>query len=227
MDANTKVKLGDRVREIRARAGWTLAETSAKTGLATSTLSKVERNQISLTYDNLVKLAYGLGIEIATLFAGDVASSVTGRRSITRGGEGQLIATPNYDYQFLSTELSRRLMVPIFVRVKAGSVEEFGDLMKHEGEEFIYVLDGAIKVYTEFYEPVVLNAGDSIYLDSTMGHGYLCADPRRDAVVLGVCAGQNANLSEPLDFLTADSGGVSGFHGEKRSLEAAADRSPE
>ena len=50
-------------------------------------------------------------------------------------------------------------MVPILTRIRAKSAEEFGALVHHSGEEYIYVLKGVIKVLTEFYDPVVLRGG--------------------------------------------------------------------
>jgi transcriptional regulator with XRE-family HTH domain len=70
---DAKSSLGDILRDIRNRNQWTLAEVSAMTGLAVSTLSKVENNQMQLTYDRLIELAQGMNIDIAELF-GTVAS---------------------------------------------------------------------------------------------------------------------------------------------------------
>jgi len=158
-------------------------------GLATSTLSKVENNQTSLTYDNLLKLAEGLGVNIAELFAAEEIRPISGRRTITRSGDAKLQKTPNYDYHYHGTDLLGMRMIPIHVRVKARNIEEFGDLLRHSGEEFIYVLEGEIEVHTEFYEPVRLKRGESIYLDSTMAHGYVSVGDQ-DADILGICSGQ-------------------------------------
>jgi len=195
MQTRERAKLGERLRRLRKRNGWTLAVVSRMTGLAPSTLSKVENNQMSLTYDYLVKLTNGLDIDIAELFNGTDARPASGRRSITRRGEGRLVKTQNYDYEYLCSDLAKKRMIPIFTRIKAHTIEEFGALLQHGGEEVIYVLDGAIEVHTEFYEPVVLKTGDCIYLDSTMGHGYLAA-VKKDAAVLGVCSGPDVALAE-------------------------------
>ena len=50
------------------------------------------------------------------------------------------------------------------------------DLIKHQGEEFIFVLEGRVEALTEFYEPTVLEAGDSMYIDSTMAHNLRALD---------------------------------------------------
>jgi uncharacterized cupin superfamily protein len=64
-------------------------------------------------------------------------------------------------------------MTPILCEYRARSLEEFGPLMRHEGEEFLYVLEGELELHTECYAPLVLKAGESIYFDSRMGHGYV------------------------------------------------------
>ena len=181
--------LGSRLRQLRHRNGWTLEQVSKMTNLAISTLSKVERNRTSLTYDNLLKLAEGLGIDIAELFSPGLSAPVAGRRSITREDDRKRQETKNYDYFFHSTDLRGAWMVPIFVDVKAHSIEDFGELLRHGGEEFIYVLDGEIEVHTEYYSPVILQAGESIYLDSGMGHAYISIG-EKNASILGVCSGQ-------------------------------------
>ena len=43
-------------------------------------------------------------------------------------------------------------------------------MSRHHGEEFVYVLSGEVELYTEFYEPARLRAGESFYIDSRMGH---------------------------------------------------------
>lgn len=185
---NNKRNLGSRLRQLRSRNGWTLEQVSKMTNLAISTLSKVERNQTSLTYDNLLKLAEGLGIDMAELFSSGVSAPVPGRRSITREPDRKRQETRNYDYFYHSTDLRGAWMVPMSVEVKAHSIEEFGELLRHGGEEFIYVLDGVIEVHTEYYNPVTLQAGESIYLDSGMGHAYISIG-EKNASILGVCSG--------------------------------------
>jgi uncharacterized cupin superfamily protein len=74
----------------------------------------------------------------------------------------------------------------------------------HSGEEFIYVLEGGIKVLTEFYDPVVLQVGESIYIDSNMGHVYVTADGCEEAMVLGVCSSTEEKLMESLLSLHGD-----------------------
>ena len=115
-----------------------------------------------------------------------VSPMVTARRSVTRRGEGLLVETPNYDYRYLCTDLARKGMVPILITIRARSIEQFSSFSSHSGEEFLHVLRGAIEVHTEFYEPVMLRAGNSMYIDSRMKHASL-ATGGHSATMLNIC----------------------------------------
>ena len=60
------------------------------------------------------------------------------------------------------------------------------------------MLEGAIEVHSEFYDPITLQAGEYIYLDSEMGHGYLVTGGFDEATVLAVCASAADNLQQEL-----------------------------
>jgi len=77
-------------------------------------------------------------------------------------------------------------MIPVIARIRANSVKQFGQLVHHSGEEFTYVLKGAVVLHSEFYDPVVLKEGQSIYFDSSMGHAYLIPEGCDEAEVLTV-----------------------------------------
>src|SRR5260221_6664734 len=96
--------LGLLLRDLRARKGWTLKEMSQRTSIPVSTLSKVEHDRLTLTYDKLVQLSQRLNIRISELFA-DLAATiepaVTARRSIGLNDDAVRIYTKNYDYYYL------------------------------------------------------------------------------------------------------------------------------
>jgi len=76
--------------------------------------------------------------------------------------------------------------------------------VRHPGEEYLYIVEGAIVAHTEFYDPVELRVGQSIYIDSTMGHAYIAAKGCKEAVVLAVCSSADENLLESLYSLHGD-----------------------
>lgn len=193
--------LGALLKGLRAREGWTLKEMSAKTGIPVSTLSKIEHDRLTLSYDKLQSLGQRLGLRMSELFAeddGEASQPVTARRSLGDVARSVRVETPNYDYYYLCTELRRKRMIPVVTKIRARSAEQFGALVRHSGEEFIYVLSGRIVVQTEFYDPVVLEAGQSIYIDSNMGHAYLAAEGCEEAEVLGVMSSAEESLMEAM-----------------------------
>ena len=192
--------LGRILKELRSNRNWTLREMSERSGIPVSTLSKVENDRLTLTYDKLLQLSERLHVPIGELFAEaePAEEGVTARRSIGRLDDAIRVTTPNYDYYYLCTELRRKRMVPILTRIRAKSLAEFGDLVSHHGEEYIHVLEGTIVVHTEFYDPVTLKAGEAIYIDSNMGHAYVAADDCEEALVLGVCSSDDEALMSSL-----------------------------
>lgn len=174
---------------------------SARCGIPLSTLSKVEHDRLTLTYDKLQLLSQRLNMTMSELFteADDAAEPpVTARRSIGRMDDAVRVNTSNYDYYYLCPELRRKRMIPILARVRAHSLIQFGDLVRHSGEEYTYVLEGRVVLHTEFYDPITLNVGESVYIDSNMGHAYLAGEGCREAVVLCACSSGDESLMESL-----------------------------
>lgn len=200
-DGTKPPTLGAVMRGIRARNGWTLKEMSAKSGIPVSTLSKVEHDRLTLSYDKLQQLSQRLNLRMSDLFAEDSeenAPRVTGRRSVGTIENAARVTTDNYDYHYLCTDLRQKRMIPIITRIRARSASEFGDLVRHQGEEFIYVLEGRIEVHTEFYDPVALETGQGIYIDSSMGHAYVVGEGCDEALVVGVCSSADDGLMDSL-----------------------------
>ena len=177
--------LGVRVRELRKARNWTLEQAATQAGLARSTLSKIENGQMSPTYDALKKLAEGLEISVPQLFTPPVKGQVNGRMVITKQGEGASRPTATYEHELLAENLTKKNMLPYRARVRARSMEEFDGWVRHDGEEFLYVLTGVVKLYTEFYEPIEMRRGDSAYYDAAMGHNVISISPE-DAMILWV-----------------------------------------
>jgi transcriptional regulator with XRE-family HTH domain len=203
---------GAALKALRRKHGWTLAEVSRRTGLPTSTLSKIENDKMSLTFDKLARLSASLRVDISALFNGEAAADsglgASGRRSITRSGEGKAIETQNYSHLYPAWELLNKRVIPIVAELHAHSLEEFGELIRHPGEEYTFVLEGEVDLHTSLYAPVRLKTGDSIYFDSGMGHAYIAASegPCR---VLSLCTAPETQL------IAASAGRPRGEHPRK------------
>ena len=185
------------LRELRTEKGWTLAEVSERTRIPVSTLSKIETGKMSLSYEKLLRLSQGLEIDITQLFAAAAAlpaatHTATGRRSITPAGEGPSIKTATYNYTYPSADLLNKTLNPMIIDIKVRSIDDFGDLMRHSGEEYVLVLEGECEFHT-----------DSAYFDASMGHGYVAVGdgPCR---ILSVCSATDADLKSALHPVDAE-----------------------
>ncbi len=169
-DQVTAATLGARVRQFRIELGMTQTELAEKGGLSHSALSKVESGQLSPTFQTLLRIVQGLGVDMSRLLTSSGPSVKRTRRAVTRRGQGQRYETGPYVYETLADELVNKRMIPLVAEIKAGSIESFGPLIAHPGEEVLYVLSGEIELHTEGYAPVQLQVGDCAYFDSAMRH---------------------------------------------------------
>ncbi len=177
--------LGLRVRSLRKANGWTLEEAAKRAGLARSTLSKIENHQMSPTFDAVHKLATGLGISVPQLFTPQHGHHDQARRAVSRKGEAEKLITSTYEHLMLQSELSGKKMLPYHAIIRARNFDDFNGWVRHEGEEFLYILSGVVEFYCEHYEMIEMRRGDSAYYDATMGHNLISVS-REDAEVLWV-----------------------------------------
>lgn len=168
---------GPILRQFRIERGLTLTEVSERTGLPISSLSKIENGKMELTIDKLLRISLALDINIADVLGtptNQYASTETSRRRcITRAGQGEVVASPSGEFCYHAYELLSKDLTPIVAEIRARSIEEFGEFHRHPGEEYVYVLEGELALYSDTYTPAHLKKGDSIYFDGGMGHAYV------------------------------------------------------
>ena len=180
------------IRQARLAQGLSLRALSARANLPYSTLSKLENGKMGLTYDKLIRLAQALNLDLKDIVAESEEPPTlvaVGRRSVTRAGEERDAESERHVHHYPAAELLGKMMIPIIIDVQARSVEELGGLVRHTGEEYLYVLAGTMELHSDFYAPLLLGPGDSVYFDSGMAHGYVRAG-EEPCSVLAVCAGQ-------------------------------------
>lgn len=182
-----KINIGSQIKAIRTSNKLTLEETSKLTGLASSTLSKIENQQVSPTFTVMQKFALGFNIELPQLFTKPRFLQALGRRDLTLCDTGKSLVTSTYGHELLATQFSNKKMIPYKSRVYARCFDDFRGWVKHEGEEFILVLEGEIQFLSEFYEAITLTKGDNIYYEATMGH-LIISVSEKDALILWVSA---------------------------------------
>jgi transcriptional regulator with XRE-family HTH domain len=175
------------VKALRTEAGVTLTELADRSGLAVSTISKIESGQLLPGYETIQRLAIGLNTDVADLFKERLSPLPSGRRGITRRDKGVKYDSPHYEYEALAADLSKKQFLPLAAAIKARSIEEFEQLPAHEGEEFVFVISGSVELHTDHYEPLRLEPGDSVYFDSRAGHALISVGPE-DAKIVWICS---------------------------------------
>lgn len=192
---------GPMLKALRLERGWSLAQVSERTGIPTSTLSKIENGKTELTMDRLLRISVALEVNIADIIGSpqeEYASGDRGRRSITRVGEAQAIRSEYGEYCYHAGDLLEKRVSPLTATIEAKSLEDFGEFHRHQGEEFLYVLEGELALYTDTYAPVHLHVGDSIYFDSEMGHAYVSVGEAACKILL-VCVPRHRDVVRTSD----------------------------
>ncbi|MFC5737240.1 helix-turn-helix domain-containing protein [Sinirhodobacter huangdaonensis] len=164
-------ELGSRMKAVRQACGFTLEVAAQRTGLALSTIHKIENGRVSPSYENLVRIARAYDIGMERLFSSDHEAQQTTRMTVTRAGQGRKVRSRNFEYEVLCNALAEKKIIPLVTLVEKRAPLKPEDLESHDGEETLYVISGRIELVVEHYEPVILEPGDCAYFDSTLKHG--------------------------------------------------------
>ena len=171
-----RLELGSRMKSVRQSCGLTLEAAAQRSGLALSTIHKIENGRVSPSYENLVRIARAYDIGMERLFWTDQDSPPTTRLSVTKAGQGRKVRSKNFEYEVLCNALSEKKIIPLVTRVEQRAPLQPADLEAHDGEETLYILSGRVELVVEHYAPVVMEAGDCAYFDSTLKHGLRALD---------------------------------------------------
>lgn len=163
-------EVGLRIKNLREKKGLSLAELSKLTGFDVGFLESIEKEQVQPQLGTVIKLSKALDSAFGRIVSG------VGERlySITRKNERRIVSRSTshtgkrkaYTYMSLAPEVKGRHMEALLVQLEEDPEEE---ISVHEGEEFIFVLDGIVKmkIGDDGFE---LEPGDSIYYLSTTPH---------------------------------------------------------
>ncbi|WP_407493712.1 helix-turn-helix domain-containing protein [Pseudooceanicola sp. MF1-13] len=184
---DSRQTLGARVKYLRETRGLTLQTLADRSGLAISTISKIERGLMAPTYDRFSGLAQGLGVDVAELFADRGREFETGTIAVARQGDFAFHQTENYTYEMLFPDVHGKSMVPMRGTLKPRETVHFDHMVRHPGEEFLMVLTGRVVVQFEGQDELELDEGDCLYFDSGRGHLY-AAEGQEEARILVVCS---------------------------------------
>jgi transcriptional regulator with XRE-family HTH domain len=156
------------IKKLRKKNNLTLEKLADLTGLTKGYLSKVERSEKAPPYSTLNKIAGALGLEVTSIFEKDIEPLDDIRISVQKKDKGPIIKASTlsgYDYEVLGANKPGKNMEPFIIY----SPYEITKMYSHEGEEFIYVMDGCIEfLYGD--ETYILESGDNVYFDSCVPH---------------------------------------------------------
>ncbi len=164
-----ELNIGGKIRELRLKKGYTLKDLSKITGFSTALLSQIENNVVSPPISTLWKIAEALEVKIGYFFQETPEEGVD--YTLVRKGQGKPVSRretyPNVTFYSLAFGKFNRKMDPFLVVLDK---DEKGMVpISHEGEEFLYILEGNLKLVLGNTE-LELESGDSVYYDSRVPH---------------------------------------------------------
>jgi transcriptional regulator with XRE-family HTH domain len=173
-------RMGQRLRATRKAQGLTLKALSARSGVALSTMSKIELGQISVSYEKLAAVARALAIDTGALFdpraAAMPGTTPSAKQPVVVRSTLDLAPSydsETYDYRMLATEFPGKRMTPLHGTIVARDLAQFPDFIRHPGQEFVMVLSGRVRILFETGDAIELARQESAYFDSGVGHVYL------------------------------------------------------
>ena len=172
---NSNTFVGSKIKGLRETKNLSVEEVAESTGLSVEQIDSIENDQNLPSLGPLIKIARALGVRLGTFMddndaLGPVVCRVEDRekdRSISFSN-GAVDARKHMEYHPLAQQKAGRHMEPFIIDINPADSLDY-KLSAHEGEEFIYVMEGEIEIeYGK--EKYVLKQGDSIYYDSIVKH---------------------------------------------------------
>ena len=162
-----KRMMSERIRELREIFGLTAEEMAAEIGVEIEKYMEYESSGEDIPISVLYHISQKFGVDMSEILTGEPARIST--LQICRRGKGKTIDRyPGYMFENLAPRFTRKIMEPLLVTLVPGEPE--AALVKHEGQEFNLVLEGAVAITYDEKE-FILNAGDAVYFDPTHPHG--------------------------------------------------------
>jgi transcriptional regulator with XRE-family HTH domain len=171
-----EIHVGEKVKALREEKGLSLKDFADLTGFSTALLSQVENHLISPSLGTMIKLAKALGVRVGD-FLGETEGEPFAivkkdeRKTVSRFASKEGVRY-GYLYESLGFEKKNRHMEPFIVTLEPATIKT-SKTSVHDGEEFIFVLEGEMEVILGTHTDV-LYPGDSIYYDSNIPHRVQC-----------------------------------------------------
>ena len=175
-----RLHIGGKIRNLRKKANLVLQDISDLTGLSKPLLSQIEKEVVSPPIATLLKISRALNVNISFFFQSD---GLEARIALVRRKESKAVDSryfgreeSGYYYEALAYKKSQKYMEPFLVEFKRKKAEKLS-FLSHEGEEFLYVLQGTLEFRTE-EQKFSLYEGDSLYFESSIPHAYRALENR-------------------------------------------------
>jgi len=169
VNTDNNLEVGERIRLLRINQKRTLQEVADSCDLSKSMISKIENNKTIPSVATLVKIASTLGTTISDLLEQDgwnkaiVTSRKEAVEKLVKTEKGYLI----FPY---ASEYHQKKMQPFLFVARKGEV--IPHQLSHDGEEFVFVVEGEMKMQVGDTE-YILKTGDSLYFNALQKHGII------------------------------------------------------
>ena len=184
---DTSKIVGEKIKSLRESQSITMEELAQRSGLAIEQVERIENNIDLPSLAPLIKIARVLGVRLGTFLDdqdenGPVVCRKNEAQNSISFSNNAIQSRRHMTYHSLSRTKADRHMEPFIIDIAATDDNDFV-LSSHEGEEFIYVLEGKVKIKYGMNE-YVLEAGDSIYYDSIVEHLVYATEPAKILAVV-------------------------------------------
>ncbi len=173
-----EINVAETIKTLRLEKQLSLQQVAERTGFSTALLSQIENHLISPPLGTLGKIARALDVDMGYFFGAPSNAEFTivrnnERRPVSRVASRQGVKY-GYSYESLAFEQKNRHMEPFIVILEPATRKD-RYAYSHEGEEFIFVLEGKMEVVLGEHVDI-LEPGDSIYFNSQIPHRVQCAE---------------------------------------------------
>ena len=184
-------EMGMRVKKARESRGLSIFDLYLRTDIHVDLLSQIEEGEVVPPLGTVMKLAKALDLKVGYLISGeeDKAYTVVRRdeRTVTPRFDSGKEKRYGYAYESLAPHKTDRTMEPFLVTLEPSETEE--ERSTHDGQEFIFVLQGKMEV--RLGEDIqILEPGDSIYYDATVPHLVKCHGKETTKILAVLNAGK-------------------------------------
>lgn len=164
------MEIGNRIRKIRLQQGRTIQDVANACQCSKALLSKIENDKVIPAVATLSKIASALGVKVSTLMETDTDADFAFIPSLQASLDRFVSTSQGYEILVCAPQMVNKKIQPMLIRGKKGEVKPHS--VYHEGEEYIYVLEGEMKIHIGSTE-TLLKKGESVYFHSLNEHGIL------------------------------------------------------